>query len=97
LLVLGSLCYNWAANVLPPSGPPFLQEFFSARVRAGEHYEPLRYDLGDVVLRSQQLLSEAQSDPGRLERMALAARDAALGAFNFEAQMDCFAWSVLKV
>jgi hypothetical protein len=49
------------------------------------------------VLRTQQLLSEAQSNPGRLERMAAAARDVALDTFNFEAQMDCFVWSVLMV
>ncbi len=62
----------------------------------------MRYDLADLVMRSQQLLAEvADGDEGhggasRLEAMAVRARDEAVRTFSFEAQMDSFVWSLLK-
>ncbi|KAL6747117.1 hypothetical protein V8C86DRAFT_1382858 [Haematococcus lacustris] len=65
-----------------------LKEWFAHLLQPGVHYVPIKHDLRDLASRTHDLIMEAQHDSSRLERMADAARDAAVKHMNGVAQLD---------
>lgn len=64
------------------------------------HYEPVRYDLNDLVARGQALIAKFSNDTQgkiQMQQMAAAAGSKALEAFNLVGQLDALVYAVQKV
>ncbi|WIA35946.1 hypothetical protein OEZ86_004325 [Tetradesmus obliquus] len=73
---------------------------FDEIFQAGVHYEPVRYDLNDLVTRGQALIAKFSNDSEgkiQMQRMAAAAGSKALEVFNLIGQLDALAYAVQKV
>jgi hypothetical protein len=73
---------------------------FEERFVSGVHFEPGRYDLGDLLQRGQDLLTKFKS--GRqgqadMQRMAAAAGSKAVEVFNLLGQLDALTYAILQV
>jgi hypothetical protein len=64
------------------------------------HFEPVRYDLADMLPCGHELLAKFKSggqNQTEMLRMAAAASSKALDVFNLLGQLDALAYAVLKV
>jgi hypothetical protein len=81
----------------------FLFCSFEELFKPGVHYEPVRYDLSDLVKRGQDLLSRFNGSGSKtqgmtpLQQMTAAAASKALETFNFVGQLDTVAYTAQKV
>jgi hypothetical protein len=71
--------------------------------KPGVHYEPVRYDLTNLVARGQELLAKfngsgtATNSSAAMQRMAAAAASKALETFSLLGQLDVLAYAAQKV
>eukprot|EP01023_Acetabularia_acetabulum_P016705 TRINITY_DN18256_c0_g1_i13.p1 TRINITY_DN18256_c0_g1~~TRINITY_DN18256_c0_g1_i13.p1 ORF type:complete len:542 (-),score=37.51 TRINITY_DN18256_c0_g1_i13:2768-4393(-) len=71
-----------------------IQEFFRHRMVSGIHYESLKADLADTVIRVQDLLAEVKTDRKRLDRQVYEMRNLARLAFNTSNSLHVTAYSI---
>jgi hypothetical protein len=73
---------------------------FEERFESGVHFEPVRYDLADLLPRGQQLIENFKSggwNSTEMQRMAAAAGSKAQEVFNILGQLDALTYAVLEV
>jgi hypothetical protein len=73
---------------------------FEERFEPGEHFEPVRYDLADLLSRGQELVNKFKSggkNQTEMLDMAAAAGSKALDVFNLLGQLDALTYAILKV
>jgi hypothetical protein len=71
---------------------------FEERFEANKHYLPVKYDLSDIVPRTEELLGRfAAGDKQGMRDMATNAGAKAVEVFNILGQLDALAYAALKV
>ncbi|WIA44399.1 hypothetical protein OEZ86_007168 [Tetradesmus obliquus] len=93
------LQYLQGSSVILKVMSPY-KDAFEHRFESGVHFEPVGYDLADLLQRGPELLEKFKAGgQGRegMQRMAAAAGAKALEVFNLLGQLDALTYAILQV